>query len=115
MSIGLSTLDMAEATTFSLFIPCRKFQFELLLNANVGANLWVRPLGLSQKIFFKKGAKKTMNNQDKLIERITINPKIFGVKPIIRVRRLAVEHVFAMLAFGDTPQDMLQGYPWLEF
>ena len=29
-------------------------------------------------------------------------------------RRLAVEHVLGMLAAGDTPEIVLQGYPWLE-
>lgn len=50
----------------------------------------------------------------KLLERITINPKIFGGKPIIRGRRLAVEHVLGMLAAGDTQETLLRGYPWLE-
>ena len=49
----------------------------------------------------------------KLLERITINPKIFGGKPIVRGRRLAVEHVLGMLAAGDTPEVLLKGYPWL--
>jgi len=49
-----------------------------------------------------------------LLERITFSPKIFGGKPIIRGRRLAVEHVLAMLAAGDTPMTILEGYPWLE-
>jgi len=53
-------------------------------------------------------------DENKLLERITVNPKIFGGKPIIRGRRLAVEHVLAMLAAGDTPEILLQGYPWLE-
>ena len=48
------------------------------------------------------------------LNRITINPKIFGGKPIIRGRRLAVEHVLAMLAAGDTIESILEGYPWLE-
>lgn len=43
-----------------------------------------------------------------------MNPKIFGGKPIIRGRRLAVEHVLGMLAAGDTPETILAGYPWLE-
>lgn len=51
---------------------------------------------------------------DKLLERITFNPRIFGGKPIIRGRRLAVEHVLGMLAAGDSPQLILEGYPWLE-
>lgn len=53
-------------------------------------------------------------DEKKLLERITVNPKIFGGKPIIRGRRLAVEHVLGMLAAGDTPEIILEGYPWLE-
>jgi len=53
-------------------------------------------------------------DEEKLLERITVNPKIFGGKPIIRGRRLAVEHVLGMLAAGDTPEIILEGYPWLE-
>ncbi len=49
-----------------------------------------------------------------LLKRITVDPKIFGEKPIIRGRRLAVEHVLGMLAAGDTPDTILDGYPWLE-
>ena len=50
----------------------------------------------------------------KLLERITVNPKIFNGKPIVRGRRLAVDHVLGMLAAGDTPETILEGYPWLE-
>ncbi|QHG18674.1 DUF433 domain-containing protein [Nostoc sp. ATCC 53789] len=53
-------------------------------------------------------------NEQKLLERITINPQIFGGKPIIRGRRLAVEHILGMLAAGDTIETLLEGYPWLE-
>ncbi|MFZ2448746.1 MAG: DUF433 domain-containing protein [Syntrophobacteraceae bacterium] len=53
-------------------------------------------------------------NEEKLLERITINQKIFGGKPIIRGRRLAVEHVLGMLAAGDSSETILEGYPWLE-
>jgi len=49
-----------------------------------------------------------------LLDRITVNPAIFAGKPIIRGRRLAVEHVLGMLAAGDTPETILEGYPWLE-
>lgn len=55
----------------------------------------------------------TMNEQQ-LLERITVSPRIFGGKPIIRGRRLAVEHVLGMLAAGDAAEILLQGYPWLE-
>ena len=53
-------------------------------------------------------------DEKKLLERITVNPKIFGGKPIIRGRRLAVEHILGMLAAGDTFETILEGYPWLE-
>lgn len=52
--------------------------------------------------------------ESKLLERITINPEIFGGKPIIRGHRLAVEHVLGMLAAGDDFDILLEGYPWLE-
>lgn len=53
-------------------------------------------------------------DEKKLLERITIDPDIFGGKPIVRGRRLAVEHVLGMLAAGDDPDTILSGYPWLE-
>lgn len=53
-------------------------------------------------------------DEEKLLERIRVNPKIFGGKPLIRGRRLAVEHVLGMLAAGDTMETILAGYPWLE-
>ena len=49
-----------------------------------------------------------------LLNRITVNPAIFGGKPIIRGRRLAGEHVLGMLAAGDSPETILEGYRWLE-
>jgi len=52
--------------------------------------------------------------EDQLLERVTVNPSIFGGKPIIRGRRLAVEHVLGMLAAGDSQETILEGYPWLE-
>lgn len=53
-------------------------------------------------------------NENQLLERITFDPQIFGGKPIIRGRRLAVEHVLGMLAAGDSLETILEGYPWLE-
>ena len=55
-----------------------------------------------------------MMDEQVLLQRITVNPKIFGGKPIIRGRRLAVEHVLGMMAAGDSTETILQGYPWLE-
>ncbi len=52
--------------------------------------------------------------EDELLSRITVDPNIFGGKPIIRGERLAVEHILDMLAAGDTWQDILEHYPWLK-
>jgi uncharacterized protein (DUF433 family) len=52
--------------------------------------------------------------ETKLLERITVDLKIFGGKPIIRGRRLAVGHVLGMLAAGDSVENILAGHTWLE-
>ncbi len=44
--------------------------------------------------------------EQELLKRITFNPDIFGGKPIIRGRRLAVEHVLGMLGAGDSADDL---------
>ena len=51
--------------------------------------------------------------ETELLERIRVNPNIFGGKPIIRGLRIAVEHILGMLAAGDTPETILQEYPFL--
>jgi len=54
-----------------------------------------------------------MDRED-LLHRITSNPSIYGGKPIIRGQRMAVEHVMQMLAAGDSADDLLAAYPWME-
>ncbi|MCW5940996.1 MAG: DUF433 domain-containing protein [Fimbriimonadaceae bacterium] len=55
-----------------------------------------------------------MHEPDALLRRITVNTAIFGGKPIIRGRRLAVEHVLGMLAAGDSIETILEGHDRLE-
>ncbi len=55
-----------------------------------------------------------MMNEEELLARITFNPGIFGGKPIIRGMRFAVEHVMGMLAAGDTAENLLKEYDFLE-
>ena len=43
-----------------------------------------------------------------------MRPDVFGGKPIVRDMRIAVEHIFGMLAAGDTAQSILNDYPFLE-
>ena len=53
-------------------------------------------------------------DETELLKRITVNPGIFGGKPILRGHRLAVEHVLGMLAAGDSIDALLAAYEWLE-
>lgn len=53
-------------------------------------------------------------SERELLERITANPNIYGGKPIIRGRRMAVEHVLGMLAAGSSSEELLRHYPWME-
>jgi uncharacterized protein (DUF433 family) len=53
-------------------------------------------------------------NEKELFGHITCDPCIFGGKPILRGRRLAVQHVLDMLAAGDDEAIILSGYPWME-
>jgi uncharacterized protein (DUF433 family) len=55
-----------------------------------------------------------MTANPELLDRITVRADIFGGKPVIRDLRIAVEHILAMLASGDTAETILQEYPILE-
>ena len=70
--------------------------------------------GAGRRIFAELLPGALHMNDAELLKRITINPKIFGGKPIVRGRRLAVEHVLGMLAAGDSVDDLLHAYAWLE-
>jgi uncharacterized protein (DUF433 family) len=52
--------------------------------------------------------------EDDLLKRITIDPAIFGGKPLIRGLRITVEQVLGSLAAGDTPEKLLNEYSFLE-
>ncbi len=55
-----------------------------------------------------------MPTEQEILERITVRADVFGGKPIIRDMRIAVEHVLGMLAAGDTAEDILREYTFLE-
>ena len=55
-----------------------------------------------------------MTSPADLLDRITVRADVFGGKPIIRNMRIAVEHVLAMLAAGDSEETILREYPLLE-
>jgi uncharacterized protein (DUF433 family) len=49
--------------------------------------------------------------EQKLLKRITADPKIFGGKPIVRGMRISVETVVSLLAQGETVEEILKDYP----
>ena len=55
-----------------------------------------------------------MTTETELLSRITVRPDVFSGKPIIRDMRIAVEHVLAMLAAGDSTETILSEYDFLE-
>ena len=52
-----------------------------------------------------------MNEQAKLLGRITARRDVFGGKPIIRDVRISVELVLSLLAQGVTPDAILDDFP----
>jgi len=48
-----------------------------------------------------------------LLERITLNPKVMVGKPVIRGTRLTVEYILNLLAHGATAIEILQEYKGL--
>ena len=55
-----------------------------------------------------------MPTEAELLKRITFDPRIYGGKPIIRGRRMAVEHVLGMLAAGSSREEILADFEWME-
>jgi len=53
-------------------------------------------------------------SQEDLLGRITVNPAIFGGKPIVRGMRISVELVLSLLAQGALQEEILNDYPDLE-
>jgi uncharacterized protein (DUF433 family) len=54
-----------------------------------------------------------MKTEEELIERIIVNPKIMGGKPIVKGTRITVEHLLKLLAQGLSSDEILKGYPHL--
>ena len=51
---------------------------------------------------------------ERLLERITVDPDVMVGKPIIRGMRITVEQIIHALAGGVSEADLLEDYPDLE-
>jgi uncharacterized protein (DUF433 family) len=47
-------------------------------------------------------------------ERISVDPEICGGQPCLRGLRFPVSRLLGLLAAGETPESILQSYPYLE-
>ena len=64
-------------------------------------------------IYIKRASNSIIVNNEELLERITINPKIMVGKPVIRGTRLTVEYILGLLAQGISMEAILEEYPGL--
>jgi uncharacterized protein (DUF433 family) len=49
-----------------------------------------------------------------LLDRLAVDPRVLGGKPVLRGRRIAVEHVLSWLAAGSTAEEIVREYPEIE-
>lgn len=49
-----------------------------------------------------------------ILDRITLNPEICNGNPTIRGMRITVETILQYLSAGDSPESILEAYPFLE-
>ena len=52
-------------------------------------------------------------DENRLLERIAINPKVMIGKPVIKGTRLTVAYIVGLLAHGATTDEILQEYKGL--
>lgn len=53
-----------------------------------------------------------MTDQE-LLERISLNPRVMGGKPVVRGTRLTVEHILNLLAHDASVEEILDEYEGL--
>jgi uncharacterized protein (DUF433 family) len=52
-------------------------------------------------------------SDQKLLERITMNPEVLAGKPVIKGTRLSVDFILGLLAHGSSEAEILGEYPGL--
>jgi len=54
-----------------------------------------------------------VKTEQELLERIVVNPKVMGGKPVVKGTRITVEQVLKLLAQGLSVQEIITDYPHL--
>jgi len=57
---------------------------------------------------------ETAMNEQNLLQRIVINPKVMVGKPVIRGTRLTVQHILNLLGHGQTSAEIIAEYPGIQ-
>lgn len=52
-------------------------------------------------------------NDDQLLQRITLNPRVLNGKPVIQGTRLSVEYILNLFAYGAKAEEVLEEYDGL--
>ena len=52
-------------------------------------------------------------NKEKLLKRITIDPRILVGKPVIKGTRLSVQYILGLLSNGSTMEEIIKEYKGL--
>lgn len=55
-----------------------------------------------------------MSTMENLLDRITINEKVCNRKPTIRGYRITVKTILEYIAAGESVENLLDAYPFLE-
>jgi len=55
-----------------------------------------------------------LQTEEKLLNRIVVNPKVMTGKPVIKGTRIPVEQILKLLAQGLSSDDILKDYPHLK-
>lgn len=53
-------------------------------------------------------------NEDRLLQRITMDPQVCGGRPCLRGMRIRVKDILDLLAAGASREEILADYPYLE-
>jgi uncharacterized protein (DUF433 family) len=54
-----------------------------------------------------------VKGEEELLQRIVVNPKVMGGKPVVKGTRITLELLLRLLAQGLSPEDILRDYPHL--
>ena len=71
------------------------------------------PLNLNKGMIYITIGEVMMQNHEKLLQRITIDPKVMTGKPVIKGTRLTVQFILELLGEGSAIEEIIHEYDGL--